>query len=178
MADMTSIARPYARAAYEYAKEHQVAKNWLYMLDACVTCIEDPRIMALIDNPQYSEGDVASIIIETLTDVLDQHGVNFVKILSHYKRLLILPEILKLFVIYKSQDERKKTARITLAYEATDQYLSVLKDKLQTRFRCDIELETHIDPEIIGGAVIEVDDTIIDGSLRGRLKNMQNVLQA
>ncbi|WHN65133.1 F0F1 ATP synthase subunit delta [Cysteiniphilum sp. QT6929] len=178
MADLTPIARPYAQAAYEYAKAHNAVANWNIMLLNLSECVTDNQVALLLDNPAYSQSDVSVLIFDVLKDVLDEHGKNFVKLAAEHNRLTVIPTIYKLFLLHKAEDEKAKKAKITTAFETSDAEIQKLKTKLEQKYQCAIEIDVAVDASLIGGATIEIGDHIIDGSIKGKLQKLQHELQA
>ncbi|MBK2125694.1 F0F1 ATP synthase subunit delta [Fangia hongkongensis] len=178
MADMTYIARPYARAAYEFARDKKEVNKWTGMLLNLAECIENQSVQALIDDPNYAQSEVARFVISVLDESLDQHAKNFILVVSEHNRLAVIPWIYALFLQYKAEDEKAKTAKITTAFEATDQDIEKLKQQLEKKYNCAVQVETAVDTALIGGAIIEIGDVVIDGSIKGRLDKLQHVLQA
>ncbi|WP_395947301.1 F0F1 ATP synthase subunit delta [Caedibacter taeniospiralis] len=178
MADLTPIARPYAQAAYEYAKAHNAVLNWNTMLLNLSECVAEKQVALLLDNPAYSQSDVSVLILEVLHTVLDEHGKNFVKVAAEGNRLAVIPTIYKLFLLQKSEDEKAKKAKIRTAFETSDAEIQKLKHKLEQKYRCAIEVDVVVDANLIGGAVIEIGDHVIDGSIKGKLQKLQYELQA
>jgi F-type H+-transporting ATPase subunit delta len=178
MADLTPIARPYAQAAYEYAKAHNVVANWNIMLLNLSECVTDNQVALLLDNPAYSQSDVSVLIFDVLKDVLDENGKNFVKLAEEHSRLTVIPTIYKLFLLRKAEDEKAKKAKITTAFETSDAEIQKLKIKLEQKYQCAIEIDVAVDATLIGGATIEIGDHVIDGSIKGKLQKLQHELQA
>ncbi|WP_119342874.1 F0F1 ATP synthase subunit delta [Facilibium subflavum] len=178
MTDMTPIARPYAQAAYEFAKEKGVVSNWSSMLLNLAESINNQDIQALLNNPVYTQQDIAELLISTLSQVLSEHMINLIRVIAGHKRLAVIPWIYALFLQYKSDDEKAKTATITTAYKTSAEYIEKLQQKLERKFNCAINVKTAIDPKLIGGALIEVGDLVIDGSIKGKLAKLQHELQA
>ena len=178
MADLTPIARPYAQAAYEYAKAYNAVANWNIMLLNLSECVTEKQVALLLDNPAYSQSDVSVLIFEVLKDVLDEHGKNFVKLAAEHNRLAVIPTIYKLFLLHKAEDEKAKKAKITTAFETSDVEIQKLKEKLEQKYQCAIEIDVAVDASLIGGAKIEIGDHVIDGSIKGKLQKLQHELQA
>ena len=178
MADLTPIARPYAQAVYEYAKVNNAVENWNLMLLSLSECVANKALSLLLDNPAYSQLDVSALIFDVLENVLDEHGKNFIKVAAQHNRLAVIPTIYQLFLLYKAEYEKAKKARITTAFESSDAEIEKLKHKLEQKYQCAIDVEIAIDGSLIGGAIIEIGDHVIDGSIKGKLQKLQHELQA
>ena len=98
------------------------------------------------------------------------------------KRLLLIPKSITASLPEpepaKAEDEKAKTAKITTAFEAADTDIEKLKQQLEKKYNCAVQVETAVDTALIGGAIIEIGDVVIDGSIKGRLDKLQHVLQA
>lgn len=178
MTDMTPIARPYAQAAYEFAREKGAVSNWSNMLLGLAESINNEDIQTLLDNPAYTQQQIATLILSVFAKSLDEHVRNFVRIIALYKRLAVIPWIYALFLQYKSDEEKVKTAKIITAYEAPAPYIESLKQKLEQKFQCAIKVEVDINANLIGGALIEIGDMLIDGSIKSKLAKLHHELQA
>lgn len=178
MADLTPIARPYAQAAYEYSKAHNVVSNWKIMLLNLSECLTDKQVALLIDNPAYSQSDISVLIFEVLKDVLDEHSKNFVKLAAEHNRLAVIPMIYELFLLHKAEDEKVKKAKITTAFKASNKEIQKLKAKLEQKYHCAIEISVVVDASLVGGARIEIGDNVIDGSIKEKLQKLQHELKA
>lgn len=178
MVDLTVIARPYAQAIYEYAKTNNTTAQWNIMLLNLSECILNKGIKLLLDNPLYSQSDISKLIFEVLGDMLDKYGKNFVKLTAEHRRLVVIPTIYKLFLSYKAEDEKAKKARVTTALKISSAEIEKLQKKLEQKYQCVVEIEVAVDASLIGGATIEIDDHIIDGSIKGQLQKLKYELQA
>ncbi|WP_116963601.1 F0F1 ATP synthase subunit delta [Fastidiosibacter lacustris] len=178
MADLIPIARPYAQAAYEYAKAHNSLAKWNSMLLNLSECIVNDEIVLLLDNPAYSQKEVSTLILDVLASGLDEHGKNFVMIAAEHNRLAIIPTIYNLFLLYKAEDEKAKKAKFTTAFPVLEVEIEKLKKRLEQKYQCAIEVEMAVDSSLIGGAIIVIGDQVIDGSIKGKLQKLKYELQA
>ena len=178
MADLTPIARPYAQAAHEFAKANSTVTQWADMLLNLAQSIEDKDIQILLDNPEHSQHDVAKLLESVLSQNTSLHFNNFIAVLAEYGRLTVVPWIYVLFLHYKAVDEKAKKALITTAFASSDDEINKLKLKLEQRFQCAIDVETAVNERLIAGAIIEIGDQVIDGSIKGKLNKLQHELQA
>lgn len=174
---MIAVARPYAQALYEYAKENNIRSRCSDFIEMLVECINNNKITRLINTPNYTQNDVARLLIEILSDVLESYMKNFIKILAKYKRLHIIPLIYRFFLQYKEQDEYLKNVKITSASNISPLIVSAIKKKLEKKYQCNIALKIMVDPSIIGGALIKIDGQVIDYSLKRKLHKLKNELQ-
>jgi F-type H+-transporting ATPase subunit delta len=178
MADKTTIARPYARAAFDESKAHGGLTAWSEALAAGAVAVRDPRVATLLDNPKVSRADLAQLVISIAAGKLDQAGGNFIRTLAENRRLHVLPEISVLFEALKNEAEGVADVTVTSAVQLTPPQLKSLEDALAKRLKRKVRLHTQLDPALIGGAVVSSGDLVIDGSLKGRLERIAHELTA
>ena len=178
MAEISTIARPYAVAAYKLGREHKALAKWSEMLGFAAAVANDPQIKAYIQDPKVVSADLLATFLKVCGDKLNEHGQNLVKVLVEYGRLAILPEIYAAFEALKAQDEGTLDAQIVAAAKISAAETKDLVKRLETKFGKKIEASVSVDPEIIGGIKILVGDTVIDASIKGQLQNLAYTLTA
>jgi len=178
MADKATIARPYARAAFEEAKSHGGLAAWSQALEAGAVAVRDPRVVALLDNPKVSRPELAELLISIAATKLDEAGGNFIRMLAENHRLPYLPEISALFEEMKNDAEGVADVTVTSAMELSPPQRKSLEDALARRLKRQVRLHTELDPALIGGAIVRSGDLVIDGSLKGRLERIAHELTA
>lgn len=171
------IARSYARAAYEHAKEHNNVLNWSKMLLYIARCVKQDQVSLLLKNPTYPQMRTALLILNVLNGALDKPCENFVRILAKNNRLTCIPSIYQLFLTNKNKDNKVKEVKITMAFEYPVSLIQKLKIKLEKKYNCSVTLKRVIDSSLIGGFIVNVDDNLIDGSIKGSLERLQCELQ-
>jgi F-type H+-transporting ATPase subunit delta len=176
MAEILTIARPYAHAAFLFADSHQVLKEWSGMLDFLAVIAADPEMTDLFDNPRVTEAQLAELFISIGDDRLDDNCHNFIRLLAENRRLKLLPEIAALFEIQRRDAEQTIRAELITAYPATAAQQASVTAALKQRLGRDIELECKTDASLLGGAIIRAGDLVIDGSVRGKLERLGNSL--
>ncbi|WP_323841631.1 MULTISPECIES: F0F1 ATP synthase subunit delta [unclassified Moraxella] len=182
MAELSTLARPYAKAAFDYAKEHNAINEWENFLLVASSIVCDDLFSSLLSNPAISAeqktvvlNDVyASKTAVQISDAL----VNFTKQLSEHDRLALLPEIHTHYSKLKSQELKQVDAYITSAYPLTESQREVLQERLAISTGSIVILHEAIDPELLGGATIKVGDKFTDGSVRGKLQQLKTQLTA
>jgi len=178
MAELTTIARPYAEAAFRTARDDNALPAWSQMLRFASGVIANPRVAAALDNPKLTAGDKTSLVLSICGDKLDHLGRNFVKLLVEADRVALLPQISELFETLKNDTDGVAKARIDSAFPLTDAQLAELTAALEKHFARRIEATVNIDPALIGGARITVGDTVIDASVQAQLQAMATRLRA
>jgi F-type H+-transporting ATPase subunit delta len=176
MAEITTIARPYAEAVARLAKEGNNWQVWSDALSLATQVALDPQVAELAGNPAVPSAAVAEVIVAVCGKGLNAEGVNFVRLLADNKRFGSLPEISRLFEEIKAEQEGVLDARITTAYPLTNEQMAGLMAKLETKFGRKIGASQEVDTELIGGVVIQVGDEVMDASVRGRLASMAATL--
>ncbi|HZO23327.1 MAG TPA: F0F1 ATP synthase subunit delta [Steroidobacteraceae bacterium] len=178
MADRTTIARPYAKAAFEESQRAKTLGRWSETLRAAATVVQDPRVKRLLGNPAVRKADLAAFVADLAGPQLDETGRNFVRTLADNRRLAYLPEISALFDQLKNEAEGVVDVTVTSAAPLVNGQLEALSTALQRRLKRQIRVQCHVDPALIGGAVLRAGDLVIDGSLRARLERIAYELTA
>ncbi|HVV98399.1 MAG TPA: F0F1 ATP synthase subunit delta [Rhodanobacteraceae bacterium] len=175
MSQPLTLARPYARAAFELASSGNALADWARKLAFAAQAAADPQAHALIGDPRVTPAELASLFLPD-GEPIDSPFANFVKLLADNHRLEALPEIAALFEQHKREAEKILQVRVRSATPIDAGEAAKLKDALKRRFGRDIELEQTVDPSVLGGAVIDAGDVVIDGSVRGRLHQLEAAL--
>jgi F-type H+-transporting ATPase subunit delta len=178
MADRLTIARPYARAAFEEARKNGGLAPWSDALQAAAIVVKDPRVASLLDNPRVTPEQLAGLIDGIAAAPLGEHGANFVRTLADNHRLGYLPEIAELFDTLKDDAEGVVDVTVTSAAPLDEARRRSLSAALERRLRRKVRLHCAIDPALIGGAMLRAGDLVIDGSLRTRLERIAYELTA
>jgi len=178
MAEISTIARPYAVAAYKLGREQKALGKWSEMLGFAAAVANDAQIKAYIQDPKVVSSDLQTTFLKVCGDQLNENGQNLVKVLVEYGRLSILPEISSAFEALKAQDEGTLDADIIAAAKPSAAEVKDLVKRLEAKFGKKIEASVSVDPELIGGIKIIVGDTVIDASVKGQLQNLAYTLTA
>ena len=178
MAEISTIARPYAVAIFDLAKEEKALSEWADMLSLMSRIIENDDINSFINDSKVLDKDREKLILDVCGDKINASGQNLIKLLVEYKRLSILSEITLLFEELKAKDEGVIEAEIIMADQPDKKMVANLLKSLEKRFNKKIEGKVVIDKSIIGGTKIIVGDTVIDASVRGQLDNLAYTLKA
>jgi F-type H+-transporting ATPase subunit delta len=176
MAERVTLARPYGKAAFEYARESKNFAAWSQLLAATAAVVSDPRVVKLLASPLVTPQQ----LVELLTDIggrgaaskLGEQGGNFLETLAHNRRLALLPEIAAIYESLRAQIENVADVQVISAFPLEASQRERLSLALQKRLRCEIRLTCEVDESLIGGAVVRAGDMVIDGSLRARLERL------
>jgi len=174
MRQIFTLSRPYARAAFALAKERGDLGGWSRALTIAGQLSADPRVVALVVHPSLAAADAAGLV--TPPGELDANFLRFLAVLAENRRLLLLPGIATLFEEFRAEEQRIVRAKVTSAQPLDDAARSKLREALRLRFGQDVELETAVDASLIGGAVIDAGDVVIDGSVRSKLARLESAL--
>ncbi|MBV8854889.1 MAG: F0F1 ATP synthase subunit delta [Sinobacteraceae bacterium] len=178
MADKLTIARPYAKAAFEEARQLQHLSSWSQSLRTAAIVVQDPQVQDLLGNPSVTPAQLAQFVIDLAGEKLDENGRNFVRTLAENHRLAYLPEISTLFEVMKDEAEGVIDVTVTSAAPLESAQQQTLVSALQRRLQRQVRLHCHTDAALIGGAVLRAGDLVIDGSLRARLDRIAYELTA
>lgn len=176
MAELVTIARPYAEAAFSLASERGELAKWSSALALMVAVYEDAQMQAVIANPKVTAADVERLMLATCGDRIDGNARNFIQLLASNGRLSVLPQIRALFEQRKAEDEGTIEARISSAYALDDGQLQHIVTLLAKRFAKKISPAVDVDPDLIGGIKVQVGDKVWDASVRGSLQQMAATL--
>ncbi|NNM61129.1 MAG: F0F1 ATP synthase subunit delta [Steroidobacteraceae bacterium] len=176
MAERATIARPYAKAAFEYARDANELKKWTGALQTASLIVADQRLAALTKSPALTPADLAGLIIEVAGASFDDGMKNFVRVLAENHRLLLLPEILTHYAAMRAAVENTLDAEVLSAVAMDPAQARRLEQALSERFKRQVRLHAAVDSKLLGGAVVRVGDLVIDGSLSGRLQRLATEL--
>ena len=179
MADRSTIARPYAKAAFAEAKGANALDAWSTLLDRGAATVSDERISALIGSPKVTPAQLAQLVTEVAgTEGTGEAGSNFLRLLADSRRLGFLPEIAARFHTLKDDAEGTVDVTVTSAAAMPDAEREQIAAALAKRFNRKVRVHAEVDASLIGGAVIRAGDMVIDGSLKSRLERMAFELTA
>ncbi|MFT4179914.1 MAG: F0F1 ATP synthase subunit delta [Thermomonas sp.] len=173
MSQALTLARPYARAAFGAARDEGRVDAWSQALAFSAQVASDPRVAGLLPNPGLADADAVALLAPQAADAA---YTRFLALLAQAGRLPLLAEVAGLFEQLRAEEQRVVRATVTSAAALSGDELDKLREALKRRFGRDVELETAVDASLIGGAVIDAGDVVIDGSLKGKLARMQTAL--
>lgn len=207
MADLSTLARPYAKAAFDYANENGVVNEWENFLFIASNVVSDKSFSTWLDNPAVSaehksaalvdlyDTQIASANDSAFKQLLSENqGVrpdsnisypkvsvalsNFVKQLSEQERLALLPEVYEHYRRHKAISLKQLDAYVTSAYPLTDAQRETLQTRLAASLNASVVIHESVDPSLLAGATIKVGDKVIDDSIRGKLQQLKTQLTA
>ena len=177
MAELTTIARPYAKAVFAYATEAETQTQWRGFLQRAATVTSEEAMVEVLKNPAVSAETKCAMIADLTKDVDVDGSLSLVEVLSHYGRLLALPSISAEFETLLAQGEKALEVTITSAFSLEDDEVQLLESKLKKQHKGKtIRIQTAVDQSLIGGFEIRSSDTVIDATVRGRLSKIAESL--
>lgn len=176
MAELSTLARPYAKAAFEYANEKGAVDQWAAMLGLLAGLSEFEAVDDLISAPDETPIEKAEKLIAVCGDGLNEQGANFLKNLADNRRLALLPEIQVQFNAFQAEQNKTLDVDVAAAHAMDQDQQDRLAAALEQRLQRTINIKVSVDATLIGGAVIRAGDTIIDGSVSGRLARLAEAI--
>ena len=177
MAEITTIARPYAEAVFRLAKQGNSLEQWSGMLKFAIAVAKDKAMQACVQNPKLTSEQVGGLFLSVCGERLNAAARNFVKLLVENDRFTALPEIGEIFEKRRAEHEGVVDAQVLSAYALDDQQLKELVNVVESHFKRKINATVKVDPELIGGVIVTVGDEVIDASVRGKLQAMASALK-
>jgi F-type H+-transporting ATPase subunit delta len=172
MAERATVARPYAKAAFAYAREAGHVAQWSGWLATARNVVASEEFQKLERSPGVTTAQLSALVAGICGDALDAHGKTFLDVLTENGRLDYLPEIASRFAELEAEDQNVADVEIVSATNLDDRQKERLAGALRHRLRRDVRLHCSVDPRLIGGAVVRSGDLLIDGSLLGRLERL------
>ena len=176
MIEPTTLARPYARAAFEHARAAGELAAWQTALSELAAITTQPKVAAAMRDPNQTAAQRASTLSSLAGDTVPTAVGNLLAIMSDNGRLSLIPEVAKLFDQLKQALESAVAVHVTSAYPLSDAETQQLTETMQEKLERSITLTSETDPSLLGGALIRADDLVIDGSVRGRLNKLAGTL--
>jgi len=176
MAELVTIARPYAQAVFDLAKDTAQLAQWSEMLRFMTDVWSDDRVQLALANPKFTKDDVERFLIGICGERLHGVGRNLLVILVHNDRLPALPHIVELYEQLREQYENIVEASVDSAFPLSDQQLTSLVASLERHTGRKVKATVAVAPQLIGGVTVKIGDDVWDASVRGQLDNMATAL--
>lgn len=176
MAEATTIARPYAQAAFDQAQKQGDLKGWSGVLESLKSIMDNAEVLALASSPKVSVATIESLVLSLAGTSLTQHQKNFVRILASGHRLSVASEISAMYELLRAEAEKSVDVTVSSAFDLSDAQQQKVVAALKVRMGREIRLSCKLDKELVGGIVIRAGDKVIDGSARTRLSDLTNAL--
>ncbi|AZM97842.1 MULTISPECIES: F0F1 ATP synthase subunit delta [Halomonadaceae] len=177
MAELLTVARPYAKAAFEYARDHKALDSWTQALSFLSAAVADSDLRRLLGSPKLENDKKVALLSDMLPEKQEDLS-RFLDTLADQGRLLALPFIAEQFEYLRAEHEQRVDVTVTSAYKLTAAQQTKLANALKKRLNREISITTQVDKTLIGGVILRAGDTVIDGSVRGRLNRLSEALTA
>ena len=177
MSELTNVARPYAKAAFDYAVEQNALAAWADMLFFAAEVVKNPVVTERLESNAAAESQ-AEFIIQICGEQLNGAGQNLIKVMAENKRLSALPAVFEAYLVLKAEHEKEATVDVVSATALSADQQDKLIAALSQRLARKVKLNCSVDPTIVGGMLIKAGDMVIDGSVRGKLDRLATALQS
>jgi F-type H+-transporting ATPase subunit delta len=177
MSELTTIARPYAKAAFDYAVEAGAVDNWLEMLVFAAEVSKNETMTSFLSGGVSVE-QAQDLFLKVCGDQLNGNGQNLVKVMAENERLLVLPQVVELFGELKAEYDKEVTVDVTSAVELAADQQNTLSAALEKRLARKVKLNCVVDTSVVSGLIIKAGDMVIDGSVRGKLNRLATTMQS
>jgi F-type H+-transporting ATPase subunit delta len=172
MAEKATIARPYAKAAFQSARQHNALDRWSEVLATASSVVQDERVAPLLLSPRVTSEQLSGLIADIGGNAVDDQSRNFIATLANNRRLALLPEIASMFEALRAEAENTADVQVVSAVQLNDAQKQRLAAALKKRLQREVRLHCEVDESLLGGAVVRAGDFVIDGSLKARLDRL------
>ncbi|EAA0660574.1 F0F1 ATP synthase subunit delta [Shigella flexneri] len=177
MSEFITVARPYAKAAFDFAVEHQSVERWQDMLTFAAEVTKNEQMAELLSGALAPE-TLAESFIAVCGEQLDENGQNLIRVMAENGRLNALPDVLEQFIHLRAVSEATAEVDVISAAVLSEQQLAKISAAMEKRLSRKVKLNCKIDKSVMAGVIIRSGDMVIDGSVRGRLERLADVLQS
>lgn len=178
MAELITIARPYAQAAFALAQDANALPAWSEALRLAAAVVADAKVATALDSPKLTAGDKESLLLSICGDRISTEQRNFLRVLIEADRITLLPQIRAEFLQLKDEADGVAKAQIDSAFPLSDAQIAEITGALEKRFGRRIDATVNVDPTLIGGVRITVGDTVVDATVQAQLQAMAQQLRA
>ncbi len=176
MAEISTLARPYAKAAFNYADDNATLDTWLEQLSMAAAIAREPRVRDVLASPALTAAKQAELFVDLCGDEVTEPVANFIRVLASNRRLPLLPEVSAQFAELRAAREKSIDVHVVSAYELPQETRDRVAEVLGRKLGREVRLSSEIDSSLLGGLLIRAGDTVIDGSVRGRLNKLAEAL--
>jgi F-type H+-transporting ATPase subunit delta len=176
MAEKITIARPYAQAVFDIARDKGALVEWSRTLELLSLIVSDSRMAQLLGNPHVSSDQLVQLISDVGGDALDKTAGSLLRVLAENRRLGLLPELSMLYEALRADAEKTVQAEVVSAFPLGDEQKAAIAASLKRRLGREVQLTCTTDESLIGGAVIRAGDLVIDGSVTAHVDRLAGAL--
>lgn len=179
MAELTTVARPYAKAAFEFARDKGSLADWSAQLALVASVAGNAEFAAYLSRPMLTSAQQAEALLKVAGDKINAEVSNFVTEVVNNKRIDALSAIAELFEAYRAEQEQSAGVTVASAYPLDDAQQSALAATLGQKLGRKVAIaEVNVDRSLIGGVIIRSGDLVIDASVRGKLNKLTATLNS
>jgi F-type H+-transporting ATPase subunit delta len=172
MSENTTVAISYAKAVHDLCADAAQARRWSEALADLAAVARNDDMLAFLADEKRSRAERVAGFVKVVEDTVDERAINLVRLLGERDRLDLLPEVAAEFEKLRAEADRRVVASVVSARPLTDEQSNRIKTALGKRLDRTVELDTTVDEDLIGGAIIRAGDLVIDGSMRGELEHL------
>ena len=177
MSELATIARPYAKAAFEFAVDKSAVASWNEMLVFAAEVAKNEQISQFLAGNASAEKQ-AEIFATVCAEQINEHCLNLIKVMAENQRLLVLPQVVSQFCQLKAEYEKEIAVDVTSAVKLKAADKKAISAALEQRLARKVKLNCSVDKKLVSGLVIKADDLVIDGSIKGKLKRLSTTMQS
>lgn len=176
MAELITLARPYAKAAFKYALGQSSVGQWSDKLALYAAIVSDKGAADFISRPELTGSQKAQFVSDASGNTEDQFGDQFLKLLAENNRLPLLPNICELFYAYQAEQEKQQPVSVVSAFPVSDEQVKKIEVLIQSKLGKTAQVTTQVDKDLIGGMIINAGNFVIDNSVRGKISRLADNL--
>jgi len=176
MAELTTLARPYAQAVFTMASDKKALPHWSDTLDKISQIIANEAVASLIDNTKVSRQELTDVITEVCANEVDQEGKNLIALLIENGRIELIPEIVAVYEHLRAEAESTVEAEVRAAFPIAANQEKKIAQALKARLGREVKIKSIVDKSVVGGAIIRAGDLVIDGSVTGKLAKLGHAM--
>ncbi len=176
MAEISTLARPYAKAVFELARDEGKLAQWSSLLQGVAAAVRDPKVSAAIGHPAIGRGQLADVLVQAMGSAATPEAKNLLQLLAEYDRLKLAPSIFEQFEALRAEHERRVDVEIVTAAPVEAAQKDALVAAVKKKVNRDVNVQWKTDSSLIAGAQIRAGDTVIDGSISGELARLRQAL--
>jgi F-type H+-transporting ATPase subunit delta len=177
MSELTTIARPYAKAAFDFAVEKEALDQWGQMLSFATEVTRNEDMAELITS-SASADKLAEIFVAVCGEQFDEYGQNLLKVMAENGRLSAIPDVCNEFLLLKQEYEKTMDVEVISSSALSEQQITAISSKLEQRLERKVSLICSVDETLLGGVIIRAGDLVIDNSISGQLDRLSDALQS
>ena len=178
MAELATLARPYAQAAFNFARKAGTLDQWADALSNAAEICADDKFATLVGDPRLNKDKLSGLLFDIGGDSFSDEHQRFLGTMIENDRLSLLGEVSRLYTDLQNKEQNRVEVEIVSAYSVKKEQQKMLQAALEKRFGKSVDMQTRIDKTLIGGAIIRIGDEVIDGSLLGGLNQMATQLHS